>query len=278
MPDFEVISREAAVARSYIVESSQVMSEYVEYLQQLGPGQVGRITPSPADSIATIHRRLQAAIWASGKDVEMELVGEVIYFGERRLKMSLEEFAVILPDWYCKFKQSNEYYTSEYQRLLTELPAKVDRCKCLELDDLCAIADWGGNLRGIKERLCEREENTNERIRKQTRQAIDREAKGAIESILELKPWGLSYGSKTLAFMKPSRYAMLDERMRGSFRPRIPNSSGGYADFLQHCGRLQRKVVSPYPEPHGEWRFIDIGQALFQYAKDGGIIVVSTPA
>ena len=47
MPEFEVISRQEAMARSDTGKLSQVLREYVEHVESLGPDQAGRITSSP---------------------------------------------------------------------------------------------------------------------------------------------------------------------------------------------------------------------------------------
>ena len=194
------------------------------------------------------------------------------------MQMSLTEFALVLPDWYDKFTTSNKYYNSEYARLLEQLSLKAGHCGYLELNDLRAIADWGGNQHGRKRLVSEN--NTDEEVRAKTAQAIrviDNPQK-AIESILGLKQWGLSYGSKTLAFVKPS-HAMLDEQMCNSLQQVLPpihdvNSSvRGYTAFLKHCTYLQGKVDARCPETEDQWRFLDIGQALFQFAQNGGVIV-----
>ena len=44
MPEFEVALRQEAMARSDTGKRSQVIREYVEYVESLGPDQAGRIT------------------------------------------------------------------------------------------------------------------------------------------------------------------------------------------------------------------------------------------
>ena len=86
MPEFEVISRQEAMARSDTGKRSQIIREYVEYVESLGPDQAGRITLSPGETVATVHRRLGAAIKATGKNVQIKRGGMDIYFWEEPLK------------------------------------------------------------------------------------------------------------------------------------------------------------------------------------------------
>ena len=82
MPAFEIISRQEAMARSDTGKRSQIIREYVEYVQSLGPDQAGRITLSPGETLATVRRRLGAAIKATGQNIQIKRVGGDIYFWE----------------------------------------------------------------------------------------------------------------------------------------------------------------------------------------------------
>ena len=82
MPEFEVISRQEAKARSDTGKRSQILREYVEHVESLGTDQAGRITLSPGETVATVRRRLGAAIKATGKNVQIKRVGAEIYFWE----------------------------------------------------------------------------------------------------------------------------------------------------------------------------------------------------
>ena len=86
MPEFELVSRQEATARSDTGKRSQIIQEYVEHVQLLGPDQAGRITLSPGDTMATVRRRLGAAIKATGKNVQIKRVGADIYFWEEPVK------------------------------------------------------------------------------------------------------------------------------------------------------------------------------------------------
>ena len=82
MPEFELVSRQEAMARSDTGKRSQIIREYVEHVQLLGPDQAGRITLSPGETMATVRRRLGAAIKATGKNVRIRRAGADIYFWE----------------------------------------------------------------------------------------------------------------------------------------------------------------------------------------------------
>ena len=86
MPEFEVISRQEAKARSDTGKRSQILREYVEHVESLGTDQAGRITLSPGETVATVRRRLGAAIKATGKNVQIKRVGAEIYFWEEPVK------------------------------------------------------------------------------------------------------------------------------------------------------------------------------------------------
>ena len=195
------------------------------------------------------------------------------------MEISLDEFALDLPEWYEKYTQSS--YFSGYCYLLGCLPLKAARFGHLDLEDLCAIADWGGNQRGIKQRL--RKHNTQWEVQAKTSEAIRYfyKPKWAIGAVLDLEHWGLTYASKTLLFMDPSNYAALDGWIRTGLKQLLPpireadraSMIRGYLAFLEICRKLQDGVRITGPGPQGEWRVADIQQAVFQFAQKGGIVV-----
>ena len=197
-----------------------------------------------------------------------------------RVEKSLKEFALVLPEWYDRFKTENKYYAG-YIELLACLPLKAERCGHLDIEDLFAIADWGGNQHGVKQRLGS--SNTPQKVREKTSEAISyfHKPARAIGAIMDLDQWGLSYGSKTLMFMNPSSYAILDSWIRKSLEQVLPpiydgnqnSMTTGYVAFLDICSTLQRDAIDPFPEPQHQWRLADIAQALFQFAQSDGVIV-----
>ena len=118
------------------------------------------------------------------------------------MKKTIKEFASVLPEWYDRSSQ-NEYYRG-WIELLDHLPLKAERCGYFDMDDLSVIADWGGNIRGVKQRL--ESNNTPEQVRKQTSEAINHldNPSQAIGAIIDLKQWGLSYGSQDAYIYEPN--------------------------------------------------------------------------
>ena len=200
---------------------------------------------------------------------------------EVQVKKKLEEFGSVLPNWYDRSTQ-NEYYRG-WVELLDYLPLKAERCGYFDIDDLSTIADWGGNQHGVKQRL--QSNNTPEQVRKQTSQAIHHidNPNRAIGAVIDLNQWGLSYGSKTLTFMNPAKYAILDSWIRKSLEQVLPpiydgNRNSmiiGYEAYLNVCSDLQRDVCVLFPKTKDQWRLADIGQALFEFARSGGVLVTN---
>ena len=97
-----------------------------------------------------------------------------------------------------------------------------------------------------------------------------------------LKHWGVAYGSKTLTFMRPQDYAILDRWIRRALAPVLPEITDGrlgsvvrgYVAYLDCCRALQHKVAAPPPlsTAKGRWRIADVGQALFEFARSGGVV------
>ena len=82
MPEFELVSREEAMTTSSKPGRSQVIEEYVKRIGSLRRDEAVRITPSEGETIATVRRRLGAAVKASGKSIQIRRVGPDIYFWE----------------------------------------------------------------------------------------------------------------------------------------------------------------------------------------------------
>ena len=195
------------------------------------------------------------------------------------MEKTLKEFASVLPEWYNRSTQ-NEYYRG-WIELIDHLPLKAERCGYFDMDDLSVIADWGGNVRGVKQRL--QSNNTPEQVRIQTSKAIKHidSPSRAIDAIIDLSQWGLSYGSKTLTFMNPTNYAILDSWIRKSLEQVLPpirdgdrNSMiRGYEAYVDVCSHLQWDVSVPFSKTQNQWRIADIGQALFEFARSEGVLV-----
>ena len=194
------------------------------------------------------------------------------------MEICLEEFAKAIPGWYENYKLSK--YWHGYCELLDNLPAKAARYGHLGLEDLYAIAVWGGSQHGIKQRL--KSHNTDWEVRAKTAEAIRyfEQPKWAIGAVLDLEHWGLTYASKTLLFMNPKSYVALDRWIRTGLEHVLPtirdadraSTIRGYLAFLDICRELQANIQKIGPGPQGEWRLGDIQQAVFQFAQSGGVI------
>ena len=195
------------------------------------------------------------------------------------MECTIQEFASVLPTWYKRFT-FNKYYEG-WIELLDRLPSKAQRCGHFDIEDLCEIADWGGNQHGVKQRMASA--NTPQEVQVRTSEALlhRQNPDRAIGAILDIKQWGLSYGSKTLALMDPSNYGILDSWIRESLEYVIPriydghrsSMVRGYLAYLDVCSDLQRIATGQLPNSQGQWSRADIGQALFEFAKSGGVLV-----
>lgn len=83
MPVFETVALQDAMARSISSKRAQALQEYVHYLEQLGPGQAGKLTPGDGETVPTIRRRLGAAAKMAGKTLKISRTGDEIYFWEQ---------------------------------------------------------------------------------------------------------------------------------------------------------------------------------------------------
>ena len=196
--------------------------------------------------------------------------------------LTLDAFCSELPKWYAK-STCNKKYWAGWNELLDRLSTKADELGYFDMRDLCAIADWGGNQHGVKQRM--QSNNTPDQVKRATSLAIGHleDPARAMRTILELKGWGVAYGSKTLTFMCPTDYGILDRwwirealvhvipRMRDD---NVSSVVKGYVSYLDCCRALQRNVSAPPPvaTTNDRWRIADIGQGLFEFARSGGAL------
>lgn len=195
--------------------------------------------------------------------------------------LTLDEFCAVLPKWY-EASTCNEYGEG-WRELLGRLPAKADQQGYFDVEDLCDIGDWGGNQHGVKQRM--RSANTQDQVRRATQLAISRldDPAEAMKAIAGVKHWGVAYGSKTLTFMRPSDYAILDSWIRRALTHMIPpiadgNTNSvvkGYVAYVDCCRTARSRVSAPPPvaDADGRWRIADIGQGLFEFGRSGGFLL-----
>ena len=194
--------------------------------------------------------------------------------------LTLDEFCSVLPKWY-EVSTRNEYWVG-WNELLARLPEKAETLGYFDVQDLCAIAEWGGNQHGIKQRM--QSENTPDQVKRATSLTITQldDPAGAMWAIASVNHWGVAYGSKTLTFMRPTEYGILDSWIQKALVhviPRIRDGNAnsvvkGYVSYLKCCRELQTNVAAPPPvaTTNGQWRIADIGQGLFEFAKSGGVL------
>ena len=191
------------------------------------------------------------------------------------------QFCADLPRWYDESTR-NEYWAG-WRELLNRLPSKAAERGYFEMGDLRDIADWGGNQHGVKQRL--QSSNTPEHVKRATQLAIrhlDDPAR-AIRAIVGVRHWGIAYGSKTLTFMRPADYCVLDSWIRKALALIIPaiadGNTGsvvkGYVQYLDFCRELRDHVSQspPVATASGRWRIAEVGQALFEFARSGGVLL-----
>ena len=82
MPEFEVVSRQDAIMTFSKPSRYQAIEEYVKQIERLSRDEAVRISPSDGETVATVRRRLGAAVKASGKSIQIRRVGSEIYFWE----------------------------------------------------------------------------------------------------------------------------------------------------------------------------------------------------
>lgn len=195
--------------------------------------------------------------------------------------LPLDDFSQHVPEWFARYCAT--HYYQPYCTLAERLRATASVNGCLELDDLCDVADWGGNQRGLKSRL--RKHNTPCEVRLKTADAyrymgLDK-PKFAIGTVLDLEHWGLTYASKTLMFMDPTGYVALDDWMRKGLKEVLPpmhrgsraSEIRGYLTLLDLCREWQSQITEPCPGHRGTWELADVQSALFQFCKEGGVLV-----
>ena len=104
-----------------------------------------------------------------------------------------------------------------------------------------------------------------------------------MRAIAGMKHWGVAYGSKTLTFMRPADYGILDSWIRRALTHVMPPITDGntrsvvkgYVRYLDFCRQVQQNISGrpPYADAYGRWRIAEIGQGLFEFARSGGVLL-----
>ena len=80
MPEFEIVSLQEAKFRTIAGRQGSIMNEYADYVQQLPPGQAGKLHVLEQENPLTIRRRLVTAAKALGIPLTIKRSGEDVYF------------------------------------------------------------------------------------------------------------------------------------------------------------------------------------------------------
>src|SRR5918996_5963009 len=80
MPEFAVISVQEAQLRTLSGRQAQYINQYAGYIQQLAPGQAGKLHVSEQEKPLTIRRRLVVAAQMLGINLIIKRSGQDVYF------------------------------------------------------------------------------------------------------------------------------------------------------------------------------------------------------
>jgi hypothetical protein len=80
MPEFATVSLKEALLRTATGRQGRIISEYADYIQQLPPGQAGKLHVVESENSLTIRRRLTVAATALNIPLTIRRSGADIYF------------------------------------------------------------------------------------------------------------------------------------------------------------------------------------------------------
>ena len=82
MPRFDRVPLAEAKAKTDRPHSrrAQIIAEYVEYIEQLGAGEAGRLQAAEGEPITTVRRRIGAAGRQLGRSLTIRRTGDEVYF------------------------------------------------------------------------------------------------------------------------------------------------------------------------------------------------------
>jgi hypothetical protein len=80
MPEFTTVSVQEAQLRTIPGRQGTFMNEYANYIQQLPPGQAGKLTIGEQEKLATVRRRLTVAAKAMHIPLTIKRSGTDVYF------------------------------------------------------------------------------------------------------------------------------------------------------------------------------------------------------
>jgi hypothetical protein len=129
-----------------------------------------------------------------------------------------------------------------------------------------AVCGWGG-YSGIAGRAIKNNdgEKLSAAFRSAHSHANAQDDLSAINSLLELSGFGVSFASKHLKFLAPENAVVLDSII--SKRLGYEPTPEGYQAFLNDCRRILERAIACKLPYHGwgrEWRVSDIEMAIFE--------------
>ena len=86
MPTFSILSVGEVRGASASGKRAELLTEYIGYIQRVGPGQAGRLTLAEGETTQAIRRRLSAAAETLGTSLDIRRTATAVYFwgGDRR--------------------------------------------------------------------------------------------------------------------------------------------------------------------------------------------------
>ena len=86
MPTFSILSVGEARGASASGKHAKLLTEYIGYIQRVGPGQAGCLTLVEGETTQAVRRRLNAAAEAMGTSLDVRRTANALYFwgGDRR--------------------------------------------------------------------------------------------------------------------------------------------------------------------------------------------------
>lgn len=192
------------------------------------------------------------------------------------MTMTIAQFAGALPLWYAKYGHWNPNLRKLTAHLECSISSKAVNVGYLDMSDLLAIADWGGNQYNIKAKI--QAQNTNASIQSMTRQAIQdlntSNWRSALQSLKRVHWWGLTYSTKTLRFIRPQDHPAFDSLLRSGIKAlSLKGTDASYGRFIDLCTHIRRQAPSPGPRSDGSWWLADVEMALFAFVRNGNHLI-----
>lgn len=188
--------------------------------------------------------------------------------------MTPQQFTDYIPEYYKKYT-TGKYFPGWIQ-IENTLTPKAKEMGYLNKSDLVEIAKWGGNQYNRAGKV--KRENTEQDVMTKTARTIEtiNDPSLALISIIKIRQWGLTYGSKTLRAICPERYGALDRILLSHIDRKYLSSFNTiekYVQFLQLCNQIKVKAIPKGPRKSNSWYIADIEMAMFQYTWDDNYII-----